>query len=149
MNTSSKPVDDFPSVSHQPIGFEVSSKIVDNSKSDFRSLKYEETHLKPMADDLRRMVREQFHSQIEAIEKMSVDSQQRVVIAEKELALYEKQLAMYADQLSMYAKQIADAEKESKAAALRSWIAIGISIAAIIGSIAGCIIGAVIGAGWI
>lgn len=76
--------------------------------------------------------------QVEALEKIAENTLHRVNAAEHALDLYK-------EQLDMYKKQIADAEKEAKAAACRSWVSIFISIAAIAGSI----IGAAISAGWI
>lgn len=52
-------------------------------------------------------------------------------------------------ELALHEQQILDAKKESKSAAVRSWIAIGISILAIAASILGAILGAAISAGWI
>lgn len=90
--------------------------------------------------------------QVEALEKIAENTLHRVNAAEHALDLHKEQLDiarqkldLYKEQLDMYKKQIADAEKEAKAAACRSWVSIFISIAAIAGSI----IGAAISAGWI
>lgn len=90
-------------------------------------------------DDLFREPEPDYHKlHVQALEKIAENMLNRVDVAERELSLQKEQLAMYK-------KQIADAEKEAKAAACRSWVSIFISIAAIAGSI----IGAAISAGWI
>lgn len=135
-------IDDSPSVSHPPIGSEVASSFLHPSCDKVRPIRYNETPLKNLADDINQQINTQFRPQIESLEDIAKDSKMRVKMAEKQLKIHEENLALYK-------KQLADAERETKAAAKRSWIAIGISIAAIVASIAGCILGAAITAGWI
>lgn len=101
---------DFSKYFPEPVGLEL-------PRFDPDDFKYENSVYKTLADDISRQVNERAAQQIEALEKMADNLRDRVVIAERDLELHQRELHQ--------------AQIQARRATVRSWIAVGISAAAL------------------